>query len=226
MRDRIQTVLRQLAQTPEVEARWLHTLSLMEFIGARKISRTVADRHPSLEVLGHLADETRHAFAFKRLSAEVAGAEIPGFLCPEAAGRYFQALDHELATWATSYTGRPDVYLHYLLTTTAIERRAMVLYPLYKAASRHPGVREELGRIVTEEQSHRRTIEDACVARLTAVGASLDAALELEERLFSAFIGELEAAVARESSEPRQQTVLPQALTAPESGRRTAQAVK
>jgi len=226
MRDRIQTVLRQLAQTPEVEARWLHTLSLMEFIGARKISRTVADRHPSLEVLGHLADETRHAFAFKRLSAEVAGAEIPGFLCPEAAGRYFQALDHELATWATSYTGRPDVYLHYLLTTTAIERRAMVLYPLYKAASRHPGVREELGRIVTEEQSHRRTIEDACVARLTAVGASLDAALELEERLFSAFIGELEAAVARESSEPRQQAVLPQALMAPESGRRTAQAVK
>ncbi|WP_426756250.1 hypothetical protein [Myxococcus sp. Y35] len=199
MRDRILAVLRQLAQTPELEARWLHTLSLMEFIGARKISRTVADRHPSLEVLGHLADETRHAFAFKRLSAEVAGAEITAFLCPEAAGRYFQALDHELAAWATAFTGAPDVYLHYLLTTTAIERRAMVLYPLYKAASRHPGVREELGRVVTEEQSHRRTIEDACVARLTAVGATLEAALALEERLFTAFIGELEAVVAREA---------------------------
>ncbi|CAM4282878.1 MULTISPECIES: hypothetical protein [Myxococcus] len=199
MRDRIQAVLRQLAQSPDMEARWLHTLSLMEFIGARKISRTVADRHPTLEVLGHLADETRHAFAFKRLSAEVAGAEITTFLCPEAAGRYFQALDHELATWATSFTGAPDVYLHYLLTTTAIERRAMVLYPLYKAASRQPAVREELGRVVTEEQSHRLTIEDACVERLTAVGATLDAALALEERLFAAFIGELEATVARES---------------------------
>ncbi len=200
MRDRILAVLRQLSQTPELEARWLHTLSLMEFIGARKISRTVADRHPSLEVLGHLADETRHAFAFKRLSAEVAGAEITTLLCPEAAGRYFQGLDHELAAWATSFTGAPDVYLHYLLTTTAIERRAMVLYPLYKAASRHPGVREELGRVVIEEQSHRRDIEDACVARLTAVGASLEAALALEERLFTAFIGELEAAVAREAA--------------------------
>ncbi|AEI63501.1 hypothetical protein LILAB_07940 [Corallococcus macrosporus] len=198
MRDRIQAVLRQLVQTPELEARWLHTVSLMEFIGARKISRTVADRHPSLEVLGHLADETRHAFAFKRLSAEVAGAEITTFLCHEAAGRYFQALDHALATWATSFTGAPDVYLHYLLTTTAIERRAMVLYPLYKAASRHPAVREELGRVVTEEQSHRRSIEDACVERLTAVGASLEDALALEERLFEAFIGELEATVARE----------------------------
>ncbi|AGC41495.1 hypothetical protein MYSTI_00136 [Myxococcus stipitatus DSM 14675] len=198
MRDRIQAVLRRLAQAPELEARWLHTLSLMEFIGARKISRTVADRHPSLAVLEHLTDETRHAFAFKRLSAEVAGGEITTFLCPEAAGRYFQALDHELAAWATSYTGTADVYLHYLLTTTAIERRAMVLYPLYKAASRNPSVREELGRVVTEEQNHRRSIEDACVAKLSAVGASLDDALALEERLFGAFISELEPVVERE----------------------------
>ncbi|MCP3136876.1 hypothetical protein [Pyxidicoccus xibeiensis] len=217
MRDRIQAVLRQLSQSPRVEARWLHTLSLMEFIGARKISRTVADRHPSLEVLGHLADETRHAFAFKRLSAELGGAEPSDFLCPEAAGRYFQALDHELATWATGYTGAPDMYLHYLLTTTAIERRAMVLYPLYKAASRHPGVREELGRIVTEEQSHRRTIEDACVARLSAVGASLDAALALEERLFAAFITELEAAVAGELASD---ALLAATLAAPEQATR------
>lgn len=200
MRDRIQAVLRQLAQSPELEARWLHTLSLMEFIGARKISRTVADRHPSLEVLEHLSDETRHAFAFKRLSAEVAGGEITTFLCPEAAGRYFQALDHELATWATAHTGKSDVYLHYLLTTTTIERRAMVLYPLYKAASRNASVREELGRVVTEEQGHRRTIEDACVERLSAVGASLDEALALEERLFGAFISELEPVVAKELS--------------------------
>jgi len=198
MRDRIQAVLRQLAQSPALEARWLHTLSFMEFIGARKISRTVADRHPTLAVLEHLADETRHAFAFKRLAAELSGAEPSGFLCPEAAGRYFQALDHELATWATARTGAPDVFLHYLLTTTAIERRAMVLYPLYKAASRHASVREELGRVVTEEQGHRRSIEDACVARLSAVGASLDDALALEERLFGAFIQELEVAVTQE----------------------------
>ncbi|WP_241758839.1 hypothetical protein [Pyxidicoccus parkwayensis] len=224
MRDRIQNVLRQIAQSPQVEARWLHTVSLMEFIGARKISRTVADRHPSLEVLNHLADETRHAFAFKRLSVEVAGTEVQGYLCPEGAARYFQALDHDLAAWATSYTGAPDMYLHYLLTTTAIERRAMVLYPLYKAASRHAGVREELGRVVTEEQSHRRSIEDACVARLNAVGASLDEALAQEERLFGAFITELETVVARELS-----TVEPDALpfaSTQGSDVQTARAVK
>jgi hypothetical protein len=196
MRDQLQAVLRRITRTPETEARWLHTVSLMEFIGARKISRTVADRHPSLDVLNHLADETRHAAAFKRLSVEVAGAEIEEFLCPEAAGRYFQGLDHELATWATSLTGASDVYLHYLLTTTAIERRAMVLYPLYKAATKHPSVREELGRVVVEEQSHRRAIEDACVARLNAVNGSLETALAVEERLFGTFLGELDKTLA------------------------------
>ncbi|MBJ6760641.1 hypothetical protein JGU66_07685 [Myxococcaceae bacterium JPH2] len=200
MRDRIQAVLRQLAQTPEVEARWLNTLSLMEFIGARKISRTVADRHPSLEVLGHLADETRHAFTFKNLACAVAGGEVTEHLCATEAATWFQSLDRGLAEWATSLTGTSDVYLHYLLTTAVVERRAMVLYPLYKAASRNAVVREELGRVVVEEQSHRRTLEDACVARLAAVGATLEPALAMEERLFEPFLGALEAHVASVSA--------------------------
>ncbi|MBU8898487.1 hypothetical protein DRW03_18185 [Corallococcus sp. H22C18031201] len=196
MRDRIQAVLRQLAQTPEVEARWLNTLSLMEFIGARKISRTVADRHPTLEVLGHLADETRHAFTFKNLACTVAGGEVTDLLCATEAATWFQSLDRGLAEWATSLTGTSDVYLQYLLTTAVVERRAMVLYPLYKAASRNAVVREELGRVVVEEQSHRRTLEDACLARLAAVGATLEPALAMEERLFEPFLGALEAHVA------------------------------
>ncbi|NBD09616.1 hypothetical protein [Corallococcus silvisoli] len=193
MRDRIQAVLRRLAQSPELEVRWLHTVSLMEFIGARKISRTVADRHPSLEVLGHLADETRHAFIFKRLACEVAGREdVTEFLSMEAAATWFQSLDRQLAEWATRLTGTTDVYLHYLLTTAVVERRAMVLYPLYKAATRQAVVREELGRVVVEEQSHRRAIEDACQQRLAQVGATLESALALEEPLFEAFLSVLE----------------------------------
>ncbi|RYZ47142.1 MAG: hypothetical protein EOO72_00225 [Myxococcaceae bacterium] len=197
MRDRIQAVLRQLAQSSELEVRWLHTLSLLEFIGARKISRTVADRHPTLEVLGHLADETRHAFTFKRLACEVAGREdVTEFLSVGAASTWFQSLDRELATWAMQVTGQTDVHLHYLLTTAVVERRAMVLYPLYKAATRHAVVREELGRVVVEEQNHRRTIEEACEARLATVGATLEPALALEARLFEAFLGVLEKDVA------------------------------
>jgi hypothetical protein len=197
MRERIQNVLKQIAEHPEREALWLNTVSLMEFIGARKISRTVADRHPTLDVLQHLADETRHALAFKRLACEVAGGEVKGYLCTEAAKTYFQTLDRALSTWAQESFGREDVRLSYLLTTTMIEQRAMQIYPLYKAATRQAVVKEELGKVVAEEQSHRRSIEEICVEALAAEGQDLSRPKEIEAALFDAFLGALEAEVTQ-----------------------------
>jgi len=198
MNRRLKDVLARIAELPEREARWLNTVSLLEFTGARKISRTVADRHPTLEVLQHLADETRHALAFKRLATEVAGREVTGYLCLEAAATYFQTLDRALSSWATQTLGREDVRLNYLLTTTLIEQRAMQVYPLYKAATRHPVVKEELGKIVAEEQSHRRSIETVCIEALAAAGTDLDQPLAIEARLFEAML----AALERELSTP------------------------
>jgi hypothetical protein len=196
-RERIQTVLKRISTEPAIEARWLNTLSLLEFIGARKIGRTVADRHPTLEVLGHLADETRHALAFKRLACEVAGGEVSEYLCPQEATGYFQTLDRELAAWATRALGHEDIQLNYLLTTTLVEQRAMLLYPLYKAATRQASVRTELGEVVTEEQSHRLDIEETCKLRLARAGVSdLSVPRSIEERLFGAFLSALEHEVA------------------------------
>jgi len=196
MRERIQNVLQRIAAEPEREARWLNTVSLLEFIGARKISRTVADRHPTLEVLQHLADETRHALAFKRLACEVAGEEVKGYLCPEAAGTYFQTLDRALAAWAAKAVGAQDVQLSYLLTTTLIEQRAMQIYPLYKAATRNPVVRAELGRVVVEEQGHRRSIEEICVEALSLrAGKDLTEPKAIEAELFEGVLQALEAEV-------------------------------
>jgi hypothetical protein len=203
MRDRIQSLLKQISAEPSLEARWLNTLSLLEFIGARKISRTVADRHPTLEVLGHLADETRHALAFKQLACEVAGGEVPEYLCPQGAATYFQTLDRELAAWASQALGHEDVRLNYLLTTAVVEQRAMVMYPLYKAATRQAAVRTELGRVITEEQSHRLDIEETCKLRLARAGVSdLSAPRAIEERLFGAFLSTLEREVSAPSRQP------------------------
>jgi len=144
-------------------------------------------------VLAHLADETRHALAFKRLACEVAGTEVSEDLCPQEATTWFQTLDRELATWTTQAVGREDVRLNYLLTTTLVEQRAMVLYPLYKAATHHAAVRAELGRVVTEEQSHRRDIEETCLRLLAQAGApDLSGPKALEERLFDGFLTALE----------------------------------
>lgn len=68
MRERIKSALRKIIADERVEARWLNTISYLEYVGARKIFRSVATSHPSVSVLDHLADETRHAAAFKVLA--------------------------------------------------------------------------------------------------------------------------------------------------------------
>lgn len=193
MRDRLKNLLTAIAANPSLEARWLNTLSVLEFIGARKIARTVAERHPSVEVLGHWADETRHALAFKELAIAANGGVDPNeYLCPEAARRYMHDLDHALAAWL----GRAaSLQLCYLLTTSAIERRAMQVYPLLKATASSAQIREAVGRIVVEEQAHRRTIEEACIAALARCGLSFDEALEIEARCYSALLDALEQAI-------------------------------
>jgi hypothetical protein len=198
MRERLRTVLQHIVADATCEARWLNTLSLLEFVGARKIGRTMAHHHPTVEVLAHWSDETRHAHAFKRLALDrVASASNNqaqhDYLCANAATAWFQTLDHELAALATRAIGREDSELNYLLTTTLVEQRAMQLYPLYKSVATDPSVRSELGQIIVEEQGHRVHIEEKCRRRLEGAPHSVWAdAQSLELQLFERFVSELE----------------------------------
>lgn len=189
-------ILSQITQDKNLEARWLNTISLLESIGARKITKTVCQNHPSQEILEHLADEARHAFAFKKLSNEMEGAETKGYLCIEQAVNYFQSLDQQASSWIASHLGE-DTYLNYLFVTWLIERRAMKLYPLYKTLTSSTQVAEELKKIVIEESAHMHPIESKAKSML-----SDDKAKELcaiEERLFESFESELRAYLARGS---------------------------
>lgn len=190
MRERLKVFFSRITESPALEARWLNTVSLLEFTGARKISRTVADRHPALDVLEHIADETRHALAFKRLAVAVGGTLEPGYLCATEGSAYIQSLDRALAAWSESVLGRHDPRAFYLLTTTLIERRAMQLYPLYRATTSQESVREELRKVITEEQNHRVGIEAECLSMHAP--HALDEPIAIEERLFGVFLSALE----------------------------------
>lgn len=201
MRERIKLLLEEITADRQLESRWLNTLSLMEFIGARKISRTVADSHPSTDVLDHLADETRHALAFKELANCVRGEEETDYLVEDAAKTYFFKLDRELSAWAAEMAGEESTRLNYLLVTTMIERRAMVLYPLYRAATATDDVRAELTDIITEEQSHRVEIERKCVKLLKDFGIdTLSAPEAVESAFFIELLGELEREVGQSAT--------------------------
>ena len=193
MKERIKMILRTIAEDAQTEAQWLHTLSYLEFVGARKISRTVASSHPTAHVLDHLADETRHAARFADLAEVVGGRRPTEYLCRDAARTYFARLDRELSGWANDLVGVEHQVLNYLLVTSMIERRAMILYPAYRGVTRHEAVRDELATIITEEQDHRMRIEDECVQLLSHWNIEdLSTPSTVESAFFSDFVRALE----------------------------------
>ena len=191
-------ILRKITAESALEAKWLNTLSLLEFIGARKIAKTVGQDHPSLMVLEHHADETRHAYAFKKLCQELSEESRPEYLCRDAAVKYFQTLDHQLSEWLRDRTGTDELtYPSYLLTTSLIERRAMKLYPLYRDATSQEAVREELHVVIEEESTHRPLIDRELKKWLERHGQDgLEACWQLEDELFQAFENALRASLA------------------------------
>jgi hypothetical protein len=188
IRERLKKVLNSLAHDRELESRWLNTLSLLEFIGARKIGKTMCQTHPSATVLDHWADETRHAYAFKALCEQLFQGQCDSYLAVDAATNYFQQLDQSATKWLRESVGVEDTPLNYLLVTTLIERRAMMVYPLYRAATTHDFIADELQKIVVEEQDHRVELERQCVKLLDEHDADLEDVLGLEADLFAGLL--------------------------------------
>jgi len=193
----VKILLQKIVANPRLEARWLNTLSLLEHMGARKISKTVANTHPSLDVLKHHSDETRHAYILKNLSKNL-WKENLDYLCREEGVAYFQNLDHQISEWVSKLTQKENDFQNYLFVTCAIERRAMALYPLYKSVTTHPKVREELKNIILEEADHRQDIETQVAKTLAKIGVDdFSVCQKMEEVLFEKFTSSLRSFVLK-----------------------------
>lgn len=191
LRGRIKAVLHTITCDRQLEAAWLNTLSRLEHIGARKISRTVAASHPTGAILEHLSDEARHACVFKQLSDHLS----PGapYMHEAAAVHYFQSLDAHVSTWITQRCGTTDTHANYAVVTTLIERRAMMIYPLYLSLTQDPRVQSELQKVIREEADHRGSIEEVAYRLLAHHGITEITELEhTEALLFEQFLGALE----------------------------------
>ena len=191
MNSQLKSVLDIICQDYQLEAKWLHTLSLLEFIGARKIAKTMALHHPSSNVLDHFADETRHASIFKQLSQQLFATNE--YLAENAAKTYMKKLDTQLCDWLDGIYPEATTQDKYLLVTTMIEERAMVVYPLYRKYSRDRQIQTELRKIIKEEASHQEVIKNAtCHMLLPFHHEKLEGPMALEEQCFAEFLSTLD----------------------------------
>jgi hypothetical protein len=152
--------LNALCAEPVAHARFLNMLSLMEHIGSRKIMLSMSEvAEPTLK---HLAEETRHAYFFKRLAERLArrrlGYEEPDTVAPASARAYMGRLDAAIRQSVSG--GAPEV--PYLYMSLIVELRAVWFYRLYQAALDAAQTGISLKSVLAEETLHL----DAMLARL------------------------------------------------------------
>lgn len=151
---------------PAAHARFLNTLSLMEHIGSRKIMASQSERGLGGETLRHLAEETRHAYFFKRAAEKLAhrplGYGMSETIAGAAARGYMERLDAEILH---ELDGEPESPLPYLYMSLIVELRAVWFYRLYQETLAEHEHSLSLRSVLAEEELHL----GAMLARLSDV---------------------------------------------------------
>lgn len=189
----IEQLIVAIVADKQQHAQWLNTLSLMENMGARKISAGEHQTDVSLIVLKHAAEEHRHAFCLKKQLTKLGDGLCPTYadaylLAPMESRHYLHALDIQVCRYlkdTLKFSGVELKFAAYLLVTYAIEVRADALYPIYQDVLDAFENKVNVKSIIAEEEGHLEEM----VHQLTNFSPQWEVyankALEIENRLFN-----------------------------------------
>jgi hypothetical protein len=190
--------LSRLIEDPPRHARWLNTIALLEYTGARKMLKSQASSGMSEMILRHAAEESRHAHFFKRAALRIDASVAADFsdaslLCGTAAKAYFYELDHGFCERLkqAGFSGDSLSYASYLYVTTAIEERADWLYPIYHRLLRRAKLPISLSGIIAEEAGHLEEMQGALAAVDPDYLERIESLRPFEEQLFDVFLSQV-----------------------------------
>lgn len=189
-------VLRNIISNKSVHARFLNTLSLMELLGAQKLARLVPYLGHRTAFLEHVAEEFRHAYFLRSLAEKLCGNEVPNFstftLCAERESRnYINKLHLQICLLLKRAQLTADIKRRaYLLSTLAIETRALPLYRAYQKALQDAGIPLSVKSILSEEERHLAQINEE-LALDAALLPLIEGSVALENTLFTAWLAAL-----------------------------------
>lgn len=195
MRVQWKDVLREIVKRPLIHGRFLNTISLMEYIGARKIVKSQFEKNIDQNVLNHMNEEIRHAQVFKKMALKVSGGELktydePYLIAGNEARAYLQCVDRSVE----SALNGENSYANYLLSTLLIEERANEIYPFYSELMEPLGFSHFIKNILKEEELHLQDTLSALQENNVLTAAQLSALRMIEGQAFQQLI----EAIARE----------------------------
>ncbi len=176
--------LDRVAADPALEVEWVDLLSQLEYVGFRKITKSVPYDEVSLETLRHMSEEASHAFLMKSAAEKMGLPERSWKDGPfsEAGWRYFQGLDRGVEKQIA------DPARCYPLVSVAVERRVLALYPAYLERTKNPDVRKAVVRILAQEKQHAALFDERALP-----AEEVELACRLEEQLWGGMIAAISA---------------------------------
>lgn len=195
----LESIFSAIISNTETHAKFLNTLSYMENVGAKKISKFEPKVDVGLMVLKHAAEEHRHAFYLKKQISKLVESGFETYqdaflLSPQSSKFYLDYLDVKVCQYAQKVLGLKgaDVkWAAYLLVTYAIEVRADSLYPIYqKVLSAHQS-KVQVKSIILEEEGHLEEMIKQLKAFSPNWEIHAQKAIELETELFEVWISSI-----------------------------------
>lgn len=185
-------------------AKFLNTLSYMENVGARKISKFEPKIDVGLMVLKHAAEEHRHAFYLKKQITKLVEGGFETYqdeflLSPKSSKFYLDLLDVKVCQYVQKklgLTGAEVKWAAYLLVTYAIEVRADELYPVYQKMLTAQQSKVQVKSIILEEEGHLEEMIKQLKAFSPDWEIHAQKAIEFEKGLFKDWILSIERLVS------------------------------
>jgi hypothetical protein len=159
--EKLDLALKAIGNRASVHSLFLNTLSLLEYIGCRKILKSQQEDSVSEELLSHALEEIHHAKLLKTLALKLSEGLLTSYqtqhlLCGHEGRAYFQTVDYAVE----AAFEKKDKRMNYLLTTFLIEERALKVYPIYSEYLTSLGYSNRLKSLVKDEHRHFKTVSE------------------------------------------------------------------
>lgn len=146
-------ILETITSDQKLHAKFLNTLSYLEYIGARKMLKSLQAPILNKFFLDHINEEIRHSLLLKNLADKLfesrSSFKEQELIAGNSANHYFQEVDHYALKFSFS-----NSILNYLYTTYAIEQRALVFYSLYNDILKKKNFSFSVQSILNDEAEH------------------------------------------------------------------------
>ncbi len=171
---------------------WLRSLGYLEYIGYRKMVKSLGFEEVNKGVFHHLTDEIQHSFILKELAVKRFGYLFPDDSFSESfqsiAEDYFQAVDGFILDRVLETLSEENSLLCYTLVSLIIEKRAMKVYPQYFNRLKDPSCKYLIQKIIKDESEHLAYLEFQIPALPKIASIDIPSIGEFEEARFQQYL--------------------------------------